>query len=139
MNNLVTDDNDDPGEFAALKTHDALAAFLFAKHGEAMLREVFRTDGTFPCESLENAAAELEARGLDQVAAVMQDIASRCPSGIELNPYAPESTNWRCWRESWIRKRREQTGELRAFLLQHHAEKQRQTQALQAKASHTRH
>jgi hypothetical protein len=133
-------DDDDPGEFAAFKTHDALAAYLYAKHGEAMLREVFRTDGTFARESLEDCADELDARSLDQVAAVMRDIAKQCPSGLDLhNPYDPDDGyNWSEWRRFWLLKRREQTGELRAFLLRHHAQKQRQTQAQQAEVSHTR-
>jgi hypothetical protein len=142
--NKSTIDNDDAGEFAALNGHDQLAAFLFQKYGEAMLREVFKADGTFAREGLEDAAEELETRGLDQVAAVMRDIAAQCPSGFDIdNPFEDDRAsgghNWLEWRRMWLFKRRERTGELRKVLLRHRAQKQRQTQAKQAKASHTRH
>ena len=143
--------DDDVGEFAAFKTNDALAAFLFVKYGEEAVRAVFRTD-TYARENLEDYAEELEARGLDQVAAIMRDIASQCESGLTLdNPFTEGETyigpdgrewpnlNWSEWRRFWILRRRERTGELSAFLRRHHARKQREIQASKAKPSHTRH
>jgi hypothetical protein len=92
-----------------------------------------------PCarEDLEDTAQELEARGLNAVAAIMYDIAAQCPSGLDRdNPYAEGETyigadgveypnlNWSEWRRNWLRRRREQTGELSADLRRYHAHKQ---------------
>ena len=154
MTNNPPPNNDDAGEFAAFHgRNDMLAAYLFAKHGgEAMLREVFRTDGTFARESLEDIAVELEGRKLLEPAKIMRDIAAECESGLTLhNPFVEGETyvgangveypnhNWSEWRRYWLLHRRERTGELRKIPLQHRAQKQRQTQAQQAKTSHTRH
>lgn len=153
MTNNPPPNNDDAGEFAAFGDRaDELAAFLFVTHGEAMLRMVFKTDGSFARESIEDIANELEGRKLLEPAKVMRDIAAQCPSGLDLNnPFIEGETyigadgterpnhNWSEWRRYWLMHRRERTGELRKVLLQHRAQKQRQTQAQQAKASHTRH
>jgi hypothetical protein len=136
MNNPAP--NDDPGEFAALRSFDMLAAYLHLRHGEQMLRAVF-TAGNFSREDLIDCAGKLDAKRLDHVAAIMRDLAADAPSGIDDNPHLEGTHMWHYWRRRWIQKRRLATGELEADLRRRHAQKQQQTQAQQAKASHTRH
>jgi hypothetical protein len=113
MNTPQTDD--EPNEFAALESFDMIAAFLHQKYGEAMLREAFALIGCHR-EQLEKAAEVLEQRGLDAVASIMREIAAEAPSGIEANPYDPDSINGRCWRWSWWQKQRQASGEIEEHL-----------------------
>jgi hypothetical protein len=133
-NNPETDDD----EFAALKTLDAIAAYLHQRHGEQALRQVLAM-GEHSSEFLTDAALELEVRGLDHVAAVLRDVALTCPSEIDANPYEPGSLNWHYRHNSWLRRRRIQTGEVEAHLRQREAQKQAEMQMLQLKVSQTRH
>jgi hypothetical protein len=111
MNNHQVAD-DDAGEFSALDSLDLIAAYLHAKHGEEALRGAF---ALCDCdrEELEQAADVLDAKGLSHVADIMFDIASQCRSGIEANPYPPDSFNGRYWRANWIRKHPEREERLR--------------------------
>src|SRR5262245_23137163 len=81
-NSPVTNSDDD-NEFAALKTLDAIAAFLFAKHSEQVVREAFKADDNTSSESLTDAAEELEARDFAQVAAIPRHIAKASRSVLE--------------------------------------------------------
>src|SRR5262249_14479128 len=134
-NNPITNDSDDVGEFAALTTLHMLAAFLFAKHGEDFLRQALAPDpdpepneaGIGPREHLENAAEQLEARGLDHVAAILRDLAEDAISGLDLPP-SHWSDNAEIWRTKWLLRRKVESGELERELRRNHARKQRQSQ-----------
>jgi hypothetical protein len=122
-------DEDDAGEYAALRTLDALAAYLFKKHGADSVRTLFHQVGGFACEDFEEAIAALEHRGLDEVAPVMRELAAEFPSGRDLNPYHPsDKNNWFHWDRSWLNRRRRVTGEVEASLWAERLRKQRQTQ-----------
>jgi hypothetical protein len=103
-------DEDDAGEFAALRSFDAIAAYLFKKHGPDSVRANFHWVGGFTSEALTEAAEALEQRGLDQVAKVMHDLAAEYPSGIDLNPYDPKDRcNWLVWNQSWLSRQQMRT------------------------------
>ena len=115
MDNPQTVDDDDAGEFAALDTFDLIAAYLHARHGEQALRETFALIDLHR-EQLEEAAEVLEQRGLDAVASIMREIAAEARSGIEDNPYDPDSINGRYWVQSWLRKRWVESGQMEKCL-----------------------
>src|SRR5262249_20621653 len=136
-NNPITNDSDDVGEFAALTTLHMLAAFLFAKHGEDFLRQALAPDpdpepneaGIGPREHLENAAEELEARGLDHVAAILRDLAQTAIRGIDLLPdyYVNDGARGvENWRAKWLLRRKVESGELERKLRREYAKRQRQ-------------
>jgi hypothetical protein len=106
---------DEVGEFGELDTFDLLAAYLHARHGEDALREVFSLIGCHR-EQLEETAEVLEQRGLDAVASIMREFAAEARSGIEANPYDPDSINGRCWAQSWLQKRWVESGEMEKSL-----------------------
>jgi hypothetical protein len=125
MDNPQTEN--DSGEFAALGSFDLIAAFLHQKYGEKALRESF---ARVEChrEQLEEAATVLKGKGLDQVAEIVFDIAAQRPSEFDVsNPYESGSTNWRYWRENWVRKHHQQSPEFKRQLWRRHSRKQRQT------------
>jgi hypothetical protein len=112
---------EDTGEFAAFDNAglDALAAYVYHKYGEEMLRELFKAvlewDNAYwgPKETLEDAAAELERRGLDKPAAVLYELAESAISGIEMVPdymvkAGPDFISG--WQRSWLQKRQIKLG-----------------------------
>jgi hypothetical protein len=111
-----TPENEDSGEFAAFRDTglDAMAAYVYHTYGEEMLREMFKIFLDWRCaypgpkETLEEAAAELEHRGLDKPAAVLYELAESAISGIDLPPdymvnAGPDSVE--AWRRSWRQRR----------------------------------
>jgi hypothetical protein len=107
---------EDTGEFAAFTDSglDAMAAYVYHKYGEVMLREMFkavlewRSAYWGPKETLEDAAAELEHRGLDKPAAVLYDLAETAISGIDMVPdymvnAGPDFADQ--WRNNWRQRR----------------------------------
>jgi hypothetical protein len=111
-----TPENEDTGEFAAFDNSglDAMAAYIHHKYGEELLREVFKAvldwDSAYwgPKETLEDAAAELEHRGLDKPAAVLYELAESAVSGIEMVPdymvnAGPDFADQ--WRNNWRQRR----------------------------------
>ena len=104
----------EPGEphYASL---DEVLHEVHAEHGPEVLREALALV-EFGREDLEECAAALEAAGKPSIAAIVLEIAAEAPSGIEFCPYDPDSTNGRYWRWSWLRKRREATGEIEEAL-----------------------
>jgi len=125
-NPRTTDDADDVGEYAALRTYDLLAAYIFKKHGADSVRTLFHQIGG-ACEDFEKPIETLEARGLHEVAKVLKEVAAECPSGIEFNPYDPEDRcNWLHWQRSWLNRRRIVTGEVEASLRRQKPPRQRQ-------------
>jgi hypothetical protein len=126
----MLDESHEENEYAALRSYDLLAAYIFKKHGADSVRALFHQIGGFACEDFEQAIETLEQRGLSEVAAVMRSIAAEYPSGIDLNPYdTKDAHNWLVWRRSWFNRRRVATGEIERSLRAH---KPRQT-------SHSRH
>jgi hypothetical protein len=111
-----TQTDEEPNEFSALETLDALAAFLHQKYGEQALREVFAMFEELYREPLEKTAEVLNARGLSHVANVMADIAASCPSEIESNPYPPDSFNGRYWAQRWLQKQWQSSPEFEKHL-----------------------
>jgi hypothetical protein len=129
----TTDDADDAGEYAALRSYDLLAAYIYKKHGADSVRTLFHQIGGFACEDFEQAIETLEQRGLSEVAQVMQEIAAEYPSGRTLNPYPRSSwCNWLQWDRSWFNRRRIITGEVERSLRARKRHRQRQ-------APHLRH
>jgi hypothetical protein len=111
-----TPENEDTGEFAAFTDSglDAMAAYVYHKYGEEMLREMFkavldwRSAYWGPKETLEDAAAELEHRGLDKPAAVLYELAESAISGIDMVPgymvaAGPDFADQ--WRNNWRQRR----------------------------------
>jgi hypothetical protein len=124
--------DDEENEYAALRSYDALAAYIFKKHGADGVRTLFHEVGGFACEDFEQAIAVLEERGLGEVAEVMRDIAAEYPSGIDLNPYDPnDRCNWVHWRRSWLNRRRVVTGQVEKSLRAQQLRKQPRTQQTQ--------
>jgi hypothetical protein len=105
----------EPGEprYASL---DEVVFEVHAEHGPEVLREALALV-ELGREDLQDCAAALEAAGKPSIAAIVREIAAEAPSGIDLdNPYEEGSTNWRYWRASWLRKRREASGEIERSL-----------------------
>jgi hypothetical protein len=99
--------DDEENEYSALRTYDALAAYLFKKGGAESVRASFHHAGGFACEDFEEAIETLEERGLSEVAKVMRDIAAEYPSGLDLNSYDPKDRcNWWSWRNSWLNRQK---------------------------------
>lgn len=143
---------DDCGEFAVFDTLDAIAAYVHHKYGEAALREVFtpfadpnKDDlpaGFGPRESLEDAAAELEKRGLDKPAAVLRELAETAISGIDKVPdhmvnAGPQFVE--AWRRNWIQRRQIKLGTFDQELRRTIARNQRQSEINKQKPSPTQH
>jgi hypothetical protein len=104
-------------EYSALRTFDALAAYLYRKHGAECVRTIFHQIGDFACEDFEPAIKVLEERGLGDVAQVMEEIAAEYPSGRTFNPYGRDDwCNWLHWDRSWSIRRRMVTGQTEAAL-----------------------
>jgi hypothetical protein len=111
---MMTDDEDN--EYAALRSYDALAAYVFKAHGADGVATLFHQIG-LACEDFEKPIAVLEERGLGEVARVLRDIAAEYPSGRTLNPYNPEDRcNWLSWDRSWLNRRRIVKGQIEASL-----------------------
>ena len=128
MNPQIADE-DDAGEYAALRSYDLLAAYIFKKHGADSVRTLFHQIGGFACEDFEQAIETLEQRGLSDVAEVLREVASEYPSGITFNPYDPEDRcNWLIWQRSWLNRRRMVTGEVERSLRQRKRRKHQHTQ-----------
>jgi hypothetical protein len=107
MNN-PPENEDNTGEFAVFLDSglDAMAAYIHHKYGEEMLREVFAAVELR--ESLEDAAAELEHRGLDKPAAVLYELAESAVSGIDMVPDYMVNAGpgfVAQWRRSWRQRR----------------------------------
>jgi hypothetical protein len=113
---MNTPENEHLGEFAAFLDSgvDALAAYVYHKYGEELLREMLKPvvdwDSAYPGpkETLEEAAAELEHRGLDKPAAVLYELAELAPSGVDLVPDYMVNAGPRFvegWRETWRQQR----------------------------------
>jgi hypothetical protein len=127
--------DEDSGEFAGYDTVDAICAYVFHKEGEAGLRWVIGQaydpneppkDGWGLRESLEDAAAELERRGLDKPAAILRDHAKDLRSGIEAPPDYMVRAGPRAvegWRERWIQRRHIHLGTFGEYLRQGKADK----------------
>jgi hypothetical protein len=134
--------DEDSGEFAGFDTIDAICAYVHFKGGEAELRwligQVFDPndqetfcDGWGPREPLEDAAAELERRGLDKPAAILLDLAQQAISGIDLVPDYMERAGPQfveAWRERWRQQRHIQLGTWDQELRRRIARNQRQSQ-----------
>src|SRR5262249_23060732 len=131
-------EGEDTGEFAVFTTLDALAAYVHHKYGEDCLRQLFAPDpdpepnhaGIGPREHLENAAEQLDKRGLGHVAAILHDLAQDAISGIDLPPDHYVNCGERGienWRSKWIQRRKLESGELERELRRDHARKLRQS------------
>lgn len=116
--------NTDTGNLGQLDTAP-LCAFVFSKCGEEGLRQCLEpltepesdpgnASSYGKREILEDAAEELEQRGLHQVAAILLDIAQRCPSGLDHVPsyyrtsFGDEAVD--LWRSKWLQNRERQLG-----------------------------
>lgn len=60
--------DEEENEYSALRTLDAIAAYLFKKHGADTVRATFHHVGGFACEDFEKPIEVLEERGLGEVA-----------------------------------------------------------------------
>src|ERR1700719_4097919 len=93
-------DSDLPGYEPGEPRYGSLDEVVFeihAEHGPAVLREAL---GMLEIgrEDLEDCAAALEAAGKPSIAAVVREIASEAPSGIDLyDSYEVGSINSRAW------------------------------------------
>jgi hypothetical protein len=116
--------NTNTGDLGQLDTAPLLA-FLFSKTGEEGLRqclEPWTEPETDPSnasaygkrEMLEDAANELQERGLSRVSAILLDIALRCPSGLDNVPsyyrssYGDKAVEM--WCAHWVQNRERQLG-----------------------------
>ena len=144
--------DEDTGEFAGFDTIDAICAYTYHKEGEEGLRWLL--DKTFdpndvpesayegggPKESLEDAAAELERRGLDKPAAILRDHAKDCRSGFEMVPdYIVRARPGfvKQWRNNWLWHRQKQLGISDRELKRRYPETARQSETTTEKpASH---
>jgi hypothetical protein len=141
---------EDSGEFAAFDNAglDALAAYVYHKYGEVMLRELFKAvldwDSAYwgPKETLEDAAAELQHRGLDKPAAVLYELAESAISGIDMVPDYMVNAGERFvegWRRSWLQQRQIKLGTFGQELKRTIARKQRQSKTNGQKPSPAQH
>jgi hypothetical protein len=111
-------------EMAKLST-GALCALVFRECGEPGLRQILTAltepvddPGSAPSygprEMLEDAANELEQRGLNQVASILLDVAVHCPSGLDHVPdYYRTSSGEKAvseWSRHWVQNRERQLG-----------------------------
>jgi hypothetical protein len=119
--------NTNTGDLGQLDTAPLLA-FIFSKCGEEGLRQVLESwtePETDPGnassyagrEMLEDAANELEERGLSKVAAILLDVAVHAPSGLDHMPsYYRTSFGERAdtlWRSHWVENRERHLERLR--------------------------
>jgi hypothetical protein len=94
----------EPGE-PRYNSLDEVMFEIHVEHGPAVLREVL---GMLELgrEDLEDCAAKLEIAGKPSIAAIVLEVATEAPSGIDLDdPYEPGSVNSYAWRRSWTVKR----------------------------------
>jgi hypothetical protein len=116
--------NTETGDLGQLDTAPLLA-FIFSKCGEEGLRQVLEAwtepesdpgnaSSYAPREMLEDAANELEERGLSKVAAILLDTAVHCASGLDHVPdYYRTSFGEKAvemWSAKWVQNRERQLG-----------------------------
>ncbi len=93
--------------FDAFQTAGEIFGFVYAKLGADALRELLAADAERPStsESLSDAAAELDAVGLNKAAAIVREFAAIAPSEMDLSPYPLGTINHRAWLASMKRRR----------------------------------
>lgn len=95
----------EPDPFEKADSPSAILAYVFSKAGEEGLRELLTHIETDK-ESLERDAAELDAVGLPDVAAiVMEAAAGALPASVMHCPYAETDTrNYESWMAAYQRR-----------------------------------